>query len=343
MSAAPSVSVVIPTFERRRSVIEAVRSALAQTRGDAEVIVVDDGSTDGTAGAVGAIDGRVKVVRRQKGGPAAARNTGIRQARAPVLAFLDSDDRWQPGHLEEVLGLLDSHPAAVLACTGGATVGEDCLKRPPGVMHAAPAILLGALVFTSATVVRREAIEAVGGFDERLRVAEDSDLWCRLSLEGPFVLGGVATVQADWQPGTLREEGRLARLYPLAHERAAGRFVQRVSETADRRPPAASRRLAQAGRGAAAAARATGALAAGELERAEGELASAWRLFPELAERPDRFVRRLGRAHPGWHEPDERERVLAWLAGVWPEATAAGAEERRATREPDGVGTSAAR
>ena len=83
MNVEPSVSVVIPSFERRRLVIEAVWSALAQTHGDLEVIVVDDGSTDGTAAAVGAIDGRVKVVRRRHGGPAAARNTGIRQARAP--------------------------------------------------------------------------------------------------------------------------------------------------------------------------------------------------------------------------------------------------------------------
>jgi glycosyltransferase involved in cell wall biosynthesis len=318
VSAAPSVSVVIPTFERRRSVIEAVRSALAQTRGDVEVIVVDDGSTDGTAAAVGAIDGRVKVARRPNGGPAAARNTGIRQARAPVLAFLDSDDRWQPRHLEEVLGLLASHSAAVLACTDVAGLGDDSLKRSVGLMQAAPAVLLGGLLYTSAVAVRREVVEAVGGFDAQLRVAEDSDLWCRLSLEGPFVLGGAVTVQAGRQPVMLREEGRLARLYPPAHELIAGRFVQRVSDTADRRPPAASRRLAQAGRGAGAAARAIGALTAGELRRAEGELETAWRLFPELAEHPDRLVRRLGRAHPGWHEPEERERLLAWLAGVWP-------------------------
>ena len=322
VSAAPSVSVVIPTFERRRSVIEAVSSALGQTVGDIELIVVDDGSTDGTAAAVGAIDARVKVVRRPNGGPAAARNTGIRHAQAPIVAFLDSDDRWLPRHLEQILGLLDSHPAAVLACTGGATLGDDCLARSTGVTHAAPAVLLGGLLYTSAVGVRREALEAARGFDERLRVTEDSDLWCRLSLEGTFVFGGVATVEAGRQPVSLREEGRLAGLYPSAHEHGADRFVQRVSETAARRPLSESRRLEKAGRGAAAACRAMGALVAGEPRRAEGELASAWRLFPELAECPDRFVRRLARSHPRWHEPDERERMLAWLAGVWPGVTA---------------------
>ena len=302
--------------------MEAVWSALGQTRRDVEVIVVDDGSTDGTASAVAAIDDRVKVVRRPNGGPAAARNTGIRHARAPLIAFLDSDDRWQPRHLEQTLRLLDSHPAAVLTCTGGAIRGDDSLNRPAGLTHAAPAVLLGGLLYTSAVAVRREAVKAVGGFDEELRVVEDSDLWYRLSLEGPFVFDGAATVEADRHLISLREEGRLAGLYPAAYERVADRFVQGVSETADRRPFAETRRLTQAGRGAAAAARAMGALAADEPRRAEGELALAWRLFPELAERPDRFVRRLERSHPRWHQPEERERLLAWLAGVWPGATA---------------------
>jgi glycosyltransferase involved in cell wall biosynthesis len=322
MSAALMVSVVIPTFERRRSVVEAVQSVLNQTCGDVEVIVVDDGSTDGTAAAVGAVDERVRVVQRPNGGPAAARNTGIRHARAPLLAFLDSDDRWHQRHLEELLGLFDSHPAAVLACTGGASFGDDSLRRPRGHRQVAPETLLGGLLCTSAVGVRREAVEAVGGFDERLRVLEDSDLWCRLSLEGPFALGSVGTVQMGRQPDSLRENGRVARLYPSAYERAADRFVQRVFETADRRPLAETRRLARAGRGAAAAARAMGALIAREPLRAEGELASAWRLFPELVERPDLFVRRLGRSHPRWPEPEAREWVLAWLAGVWPGATA---------------------
>lgn len=320
MRASPSVSVVIPTFERRGPVTEAVQSALAQTCGDVEVIVVDDGSTDGTAAAVAAIDRRVEVTLRSNGGPAAARNTGIRQARAPVIAFLDSDDRWQPGHLEGVLGLLDTHPRAILACAEATALGGDALKRSAGLTDAAPAALLGGLLYTSAVAVRRESVEAVGGFDEQLRVTEDSDMWCRLSLEGSFVLGAAATVQSGRQPVSLREEGRLAGLYPPAHERVARRFVERVSETAHRRSPVETRRLAQAGRGWSAAARAMGAVAAGDTHRAESELASACRLFPELAERPERLVRRLGRSHPRWHEPVERERVLAWLAGVWPGA-----------------------
>jgi hypothetical protein len=322
MSAVPSVSVVIPTFERRRSVVEAVRSVLDQNHADIEVIVVDDGSTDGTAGVVGAVDERVKVVRRPNGGPAAARNTGIEHARAPLLAFLDSDDRWHARHLQELLALFAAHPSAVLACTGGARFGEDALRRSTGHGQMAPAILLGGLVYTSAVGVRREAVEAVGGFDEELRVVEDSDLWCRLALEGPFALGGVPTVQTGREPASLREQGRLAGLYSRAHERSAGLFVQRVLETADRRPLAESTRLARAGRGTAAAARAIGALIAGELRRAEAELTSACGQFPEFADRADAFVRRVGRSHPRWHEPEERERVLAWLAGVWPGVTA---------------------
>jgi glycosyltransferase involved in cell wall biosynthesis len=289
---------------------------LGQTHRDVEVIVVDDGSTDGTATALDAIDRRVRVVPRPHGGPAAARNTGIREGRAPILAFLDSDDRWQPRHLEEALSLLELHPGTVLACTGGATAGDDALRRPAAITRAAPAVLLGGMIYTSAVAVRRSAVEAVGGFDELLPVAEDCDLWYRLSVEGRFALGSAATLEAG--PGSLREEARVAGLYPAAHERGYLRFVQRVAETAERRSLTETRRLVRAGRGAAAGARAMAALMAGEPRRAEDELASARRLFPEFAEQPSRFVRRLGRSLPRWHEPEERARILAWLAGVWP-------------------------
>jgi glycosyltransferase involved in cell wall biosynthesis len=90
-----AVSVVIPTYQRRRFVVRAVESVLGQTVQDSEAIVVDEGSTDGTAEALAGLDPRVYHVWQENRGVSAARNAGIRLARAPIVAFLDSDDRWR--------------------------------------------------------------------------------------------------------------------------------------------------------------------------------------------------------------------------------------------------------
>src|ERR1017187_6172907 len=99
--AAPRFSVVIAAFEAERTVASAVNSALAQTRTDLEVIVVDDGSSDRTAAVVGQItDHRVQLLRQANAGPSAARNVGISATRGDYVAFLDSDDLWLPRYLE---------------------------------------------------------------------------------------------------------------------------------------------------------------------------------------------------------------------------------------------------
>src|SRR5689334_25256855 len=92
-----SVSVVLPTYERREQVVRAVESVLRQTYRDFELIVVDDGSTDGTEAALRRLGDGLRYVRRENGGTGAARNTGTELARGAVVAFLDSDDEWRPG------------------------------------------------------------------------------------------------------------------------------------------------------------------------------------------------------------------------------------------------------
>jgi glycosyltransferase involved in cell wall biosynthesis len=108
------LSVVIPTWNRARLVCEAVESALFQTGGDVEVIVVDDGSTDGTSAIVEQRFGRrVKLLRMpRRSGVGAARNAGVRQATGDLLAFLDSDDLWLPGKLDAELTILEQFPEA---------------------------------------------------------------------------------------------------------------------------------------------------------------------------------------------------------------------------------------
>ncbi|MBI1854242.1 MAG: glycosyltransferase [Planctomycetes bacterium] len=193
----PRVSVVIPTWNREQLVLRAVRSALAQTYRNIEVIVVDDGSTDGTFGAlkeVASTDPRLLVVPSEHTGlPAAARNRGIDVARGRYVAFLDSDDEWLPGKLETQVAQIESRPGLCLTYSD-AWVEENESRRATTLLEAYPLrearvfgpLVLGNFIPTSTVLVRRSALRLAGGFDEarRLRAFEDYDLWLRISLRG---------------------------------------------------------------------------------------------------------------------------------------------------------------
>jgi len=183
------VSVIIPTYNRASAVCEAIGSVLDQTYGDLEVLVVDDGSTDGTAGIVAETfgpDPRVKVLSRPNGGPAAARNHGIRQARGELIAFLDSDDLWEPDKLELQVAQLDAEPDVALSFTdrisqdapGGRTrFRETGFDGRTGIAS----LVAGNIpISTPCVVVRRAVLESVGLFDETFTCAEDWDLWLRV-------------------------------------------------------------------------------------------------------------------------------------------------------------------
>ncbi|MEW5983879.1 MAG: glycosyltransferase family A protein [Acidobacteriota bacterium] len=187
-----SVSVVIPTFNRASIVGEAVASALAQTHEPADVVVVDDGSTDDTASALDAYRGRILYVRQQNAGPAAARNTGIRHTKSRYVAFLDSDDLWAPEKLRAQMSLFASDPSlAVVSCLAryvafdGRTLAEtgppqDTLRA--GDRTGLRRLLLGNTVSGgSSAVVRRECLDDVGVFDEELWGVEDWDMWLRVA------------------------------------------------------------------------------------------------------------------------------------------------------------------
>jgi glycosyltransferase involved in cell wall biosynthesis len=140
---APRLSVVIPTFDRRAAVVRAVESVLAQEGPSLEVVVVDDGSTDGTAAALAErfpAEPRLVVLAQANGGTARARNAGIAAARGELVALLDSDDRWLPGCARAQVAALDAHPDAALAVCdaryvtpSGASRGtyRERVKRPP--------------------------------------------------------------------------------------------------------------------------------------------------------------------------------------------------------------------
>jgi glycosyltransferase involved in cell wall biosynthesis len=182
-----TVSVVIPAYNRATTIRRAIDSVLAQTWQDFEVVIVDDGSTDTTADVVRAVnDPRVALIQHQQNrGGSAARNTGIRASSAPFIAFLDSDDEWVATKLERQLAVfLRSDDRLALVYTGVDRMTLDgCVTRhvPSRRFDLARDLLIKNVIGeTSLGMVRRSALDCVGGFDESLPSSQDLDLWLRL-------------------------------------------------------------------------------------------------------------------------------------------------------------------
>jgi glycosyltransferase involved in cell wall biosynthesis len=190
---APRVSVVIPTYNRAWSLATALDSVLSQGFEACETIVVDDGSTDGTPALLAAYGAALRVIRQPNRGVSAARNAGIRAARAPLVALLDSDDYWLPGKLAAQSAFFDQNPEAVICQTeeiwirNGVRVNAGKRHRKPSGMIFEPSLEL-CLVSPSAVMLRRSLFEAVGFFDERLPACEDYDLWLRIGCRHPVHL-----------------------------------------------------------------------------------------------------------------------------------------------------------
>ena len=195
------VSVIIPTYNCAQYIGVAVESVLAQTFADYELIVVDDGSTDETGDVLKQYEGRLTLIRQENQERSAARNTGIRASAGQYIAFLDSDDIWQPDKLERQVAILDQHPEVVLTyCQASYVdtegrpirfVGESASGESGTevvVSDLSRDLLLGNVISggCSTPIVRREALDEVGFFDETLCYPEDWDLWVRLSKKGPF-------------------------------------------------------------------------------------------------------------------------------------------------------------
>ena len=184
----PSVSIIIPTFNRAAFLGEAVDSVCAQTTEDWELIVVDDGSTDATPGVMAAFrDPRIRYVSQARRGVAAARNGGMAVSRASMIAFLDSDDLWLPEKLRFQLQFFSLNPAAAICQTEEMWIrrGQRVNPRAKHRKHSGwifKECLPLCIVSPSAVMMRREALDALGGFDESLPACEDYDLWLRASL-----------------------------------------------------------------------------------------------------------------------------------------------------------------
>jgi len=202
-----TVSVVIPCYNRERTIAEAVASAFAQTRSPSEVIVVDDASTDDSARL--AERGGARVVRmRANRGSAAARNAGIQAASADAIAWLDSDDYWEPNHLEIVASLLDRYPDAAVASSAVRRVGTATGTWYCNVPDGSPSdVFQNAfrdwIIPSITTITRRDAIMAAGSFDESERFAVDFDVWLRLARRYKFVASREVTANWRWHDAQL--------------------------------------------------------------------------------------------------------------------------------------------
>jgi glycosyltransferase involved in cell wall biosynthesis len=210
------VSIIVPTYNRRREVFRAIDSALAQTAQVFEIIVVDDGSTDGTADAVEQQYGsRVRVFRQANAGVSAARNHGIRESRGEWVGFLDSDDWWHPEKLARQFEAIDSFKGTSGVCFTNNVYGgnpEMTFSRfeEVGFENASAIGLLDDTplrivterepFFTSSFLIRRVLLVEIGGFDEILVIREDTDLAFRLSFKTPFCFVGAPLTEIDRTP-----------------------------------------------------------------------------------------------------------------------------------------------
>lgn len=179
------VSVIIPTRDRCAALSRALGSVLAQTLPAAEVIVVDDGSRDSTLELVATRFPEVRLIRQAPAGVSAARNRGIRAARSPWIAFLDSDDRWLPRKLERQLEALRKSSRHRICHAGEVWIRHGRRVNPP--RHHTPVggrifreCLRRCAIAPSSVVLERDLLDEAGGFDESLRACEDYDLWLRI-------------------------------------------------------------------------------------------------------------------------------------------------------------------
>ena len=188
----PKVSIIIPTYNRLPMLKEAVDSALSQNFEDMELIVVDDGSTDGTSEAMNRYGGRVKLIEHSENrGVSAARNRGILHVRGKYIGFLDSDDLWGKGKLKIQVTFLDDNPHYPICYTDEIWVRKG--KRVnPMLKHAKYSgwifekCLPLCTISPSYAMMRRTLFSKVGLFDEALPVCEDYDFWLRVAARFPI-------------------------------------------------------------------------------------------------------------------------------------------------------------
>ena len=197
----PKFSIIMPLYNKAPYVRKAVESVVGQTYSDWELVIVDNGSTDGSGEIVASIsDSRIQIVRLGENiGPGGARNHGVEKSTAPWICFLDADDWWEPTFLEEMVGLIERHPDAGIYGTGYyivkngkeriAPIGVETGFHEGEINYCKVYSKTLCMPLTSITVaIPRSLFEESGGFKTHLRLGEDFDLWIRIALKHKVVL-----------------------------------------------------------------------------------------------------------------------------------------------------------
>lgn len=185
------ISVVIPLYNKEKEIARTLRSVLAQTSQPLEIIVVDDGSTDGSAARVEEIGSPlIRLIRQENRGVSAARNRAMQEACGEYAALLDGDDTWEPGYLAEIERLIAAYPGCGAYATSfnvddGHHLTPGDTPQTEGVVDFFTEALSHYVLIPSSTTLRRKPALSLGGFPEGMRMGEDQYLWTKLARTSP--------------------------------------------------------------------------------------------------------------------------------------------------------------
>lgn len=220
LPAVPLVSVVVPSFNHARYLRECIDSVLSQDHPAVELIVVDDGSTDGSLDVLKTYGDRLRLLQQQGGRQARARNLALAVARGDLVAFLDSDDRWRPGRLSAAAATFRAQPQAALVWADhafiddeGRPLGERRWVSPGGDFRRV--LIAGNPICNATVTVRRDVLDQIGGFDEAAPRVCDGSAWMQIAAHGHHFVH-LPQVLLDYR---LHGGNDSARFAPMTHDR----------------------------------------------------------------------------------------------------------------------------
>ncbi len=205
----PLISVIIAAYNAEKTILETIKSVQQQTFTDYELIIINDGSRDHTVEVVNSVnDPRIKLLTYPNGGASISRNRGISHATGEYIAFLDADDLWTQDKLELLLAALQKNPQAGVAYSWAYYMDKDgtSIKPAPPVYlegNVYAELLVYDFIVTGSSLIRKQAIDAVGEFDTTLKGAEDWDYWLRLARNWDFVVVPKHQLLCRQTPGSL--------------------------------------------------------------------------------------------------------------------------------------------
>lgn len=234
----PTVSVIVPAYNSERFIRASLQSVIEQSYTDYEVIVVDDGSRDGTRAAILSVNGPIRYVHQQNQGPAAARNTGIGCATGELICFLDADDLWAPEKLQTQVAFMEQHPDVGLVFADEDEFDDSGVQVPSllatsrfsaalrgetVVNEAFQKLLVENFIPTSTVMARRACFDTAGLFDVALRGPEDRDMWSRIAAYLPIACLPIKLGRKRAVPTSVSRDVEMTlrsriRLWQKAHE-----------------------------------------------------------------------------------------------------------------------------